>query len=186
MIEETTLTQVLPQAAPADWTERAGLFKTFSMWAMACHVALAAGLLVAPALAHHWLLPASHLFAWAVFVGSHVLVGLYPETMYRPRIAGHAKLHGKCLTILVGHEVLHVAPLVALYAVPGIWPAHGALTPAAWLWGTVPALLLGGLYFAGQFKADNPYRVTKAHFGIMFAAALAAGLGANVLALWRL
>ncbi|MFN3431043.1 MAG: hypothetical protein ACK46X_13945, partial [Candidatus Sericytochromatia bacterium] len=71
-------------------------------------------------------------------------------------------------------------------AVPGIWPAHGAIAPTAWLLGTAPALVLGGLYFAAQFKADNPYRVTKAHFGVMFAAALAAGLGANLLALWRL
>lgn len=183
MIEESTApAAALAPAEPAEWPERLHLFQTFSTWAITCHLALAATLFLAPSLAWHWLLPASHMFAWAVFVGSHVLVGLYPETMHRPRIAGH----GKCLQILVGHELLHVSPLVALYAVPGVWPASGVVTPLAWLMGTAPALLLGGGYFAWQYREDNAYGASRAHLALMFAAALAAGLAANALAVFRL
>lgn len=184
MLEDTTLAASLA-ALPAT-KERGSLFQTFSTWAMACHGLLALGLWMDAGWARHWLLPTSHLLAWAVFVGAHVLVGFYPETMHRPRIAGHSKLEGKCLTILLGHEVLHVAPVVALTLAPGLWPAHGALSPVDWLVGSLPGLALGAAYFAWQYGDDNAYAASKANFARMFAAAVGAGLLANAAALWRL
>lgn len=184
MIEETVVAAKVPAVAAA---ERSSIFETFSTWAMACHVLFALTfVLVNPAIARQWLLPASHLFAWAIFVGSHVLVAYYPETMHAPRIAGHQALHGKCVQILMGHELLHVSPLVALYVVPGIWPAAGVLSAASWLMATVPALLLGGAYFAWQYKDNNAYAADKAHLAVMFLAALGAGVAANLLVLLRL
>lgn len=186
MIDDTLTTQVPAVHRSAEGRARRSVFETFSTWAMACHVLFAVTFLVDPAIARQWLLPASHLFAWAIFVGSHVLVAYYPETMHAPRIAGHQALHGKCVQILIGHEILHVSPLVALFVVPGLWPAAGTLAPQAWLLGTLPALLLGGAYFAWQYKDDNAYAASRAHLGVMFLAALGAGLGANLLALLRL
>jgi hypothetical protein len=169
-------------AAPA----RGHMLQTFSMWAMACHLTLAIALLSGWSSFAACLLPASHMMAWSVFVGAHALVGFYPETMHRPRIAGHAALEGKCLAILVGHELLHVAPVVALYLVPGLWPGHAALGAFQWGVGTAFALALGLVYFFWQFREDNAYGASKAHLGAMFALALAAGLAANALAVLKL
>jgi hypothetical protein len=169
-------------AAPA----RGHLLQTFSMWAMACHMALAASIVTGAGQISACLLPASHMMAWAVFVGAHALVGFYPETMHRPRIAGHAALEGRCLTILVGHELLHVVPVVGLYLVPGLWPAHGVMGPFQWAVGTGFALALGGLYFAWQFREDNAYAASRAHLAAMFGLAIASGLVANALAVLKL
>ncbi|MDB5099796.1 MAG: hypothetical protein JWM80_4217 [Cyanobacteria bacterium RYN_339] len=180
-IPVTTIDEALHATAvvPA----RSSIFQTFSVWALLGHLAFYGSLFAAPTLARLWLLPVVHLMAWAVFVGSHVLVAFYPETMHKPRIAGHDHLHGKSFQILVGHEVLHVLPLVALYLVPGVWPAHGAFEPTRWLLGSLPGLVLGAAYVAWQGGEGNAYGAEPGRLNWMIGASTLAGVSANVAAL---
>jgi hypothetical protein len=162
-------------------------FQTFTSWCAALQAAYAAGLMFGPdSHARRWLFPVVHFNAWAVLVGSHVLLYFRPQSLSHRQLRGLEVGRYEPLIASAGHLVLHVAPVLALAALGRAWPRAEELSPLGFAWGTALAVLFGTTYAIWKVRPDNPYRVNIHQMRVMMVSALVAGLAANLAAFVRL
>ena len=128
--------------------------------ALVVHAGFALLLLTgATEVAHRYLFPVSHLVACCVLVGSHVMLHQHPSTLSRSEFPGQEHLGP--FAILLGHELKHLLPLVALHAIEAAWPPHPVGPTTAGM--TLVTLAAAAGYYLVQ-RADNPYRISRADF----------------------
>ncbi len=163
-------------------------FQTFTSWCTPLNVAYAAALMLGQGgVARRWLFPVVHFNAWAVLVGSHVLLYFRPRALLEQPIRGiDGARREKLLVVLAGHMVLHVAPALAFVALDRAWPTAPELSPLGFAWGTALAVLFGTTYAIWKVRPDNPYRVKLRQMRVMMISAVVAGLLANLAAFVRL
>jgi hypothetical protein len=167
--------------------QRVAPFQTFTSWCAPLHVAYAAMLMFGPgSLARRWLFPIVHFNAWAVLVGSHVLLYFRPRTLLEQRLRGLEVARHETLIVLAGHVVLHVVPVLAFVALDRAWPSAEELSPLGFAWGTAIAVLFGTTYAIWKVNPHNPYRVKLHQMRVMMISAVVAGLLANLAAFVRL